>query len=128
MAFANLFHGLPLDEQHVNQAGLIDLLNPYGLLGGVLGLGIGDIALFHALPRIGVGLTMLLTQCLAAPFALILEYEILGLSPNGPQLLSALVILAGVGVAFNLLVALRSALRAPIASRTGSYKTPRLSP
>ena len=43
------------------------------ILGGVLGLGIGDIALFHALPRIGVGLTMLLTQCLAAPFALILE-------------------------------------------------------
>jgi len=35
VAFANLFHGLPLDEQHVNQWGLIDLLNPYGLLGGV---------------------------------------------------------------------------------------------
>jgi len=35
VAFANLFHGLPLDEQHVNQSGLIDLLNPYGLLGGV---------------------------------------------------------------------------------------------
>ena len=44
-------------------------------LGGVLGLGVGDIALFHALPRIGVGLTMLLTQCLAAPFALVLEYS-----------------------------------------------------
>lgn len=35
VAFANLFHGLPLDEQHVNQGGLLDLLNPYGLLGGV---------------------------------------------------------------------------------------------
>jgi cytochrome d ubiquinol oxidase subunit II len=35
VAFANIFHGLPLDEQHVNQGGLIDLLNPYGLLGGV---------------------------------------------------------------------------------------------
>ncbi|MGE4264697.1 MAG: cytochrome d ubiquinol oxidase subunit II [Desulfovibrio sp.] len=35
VAFANLFHGLPLDEQHVNQWGVIDLLNPYGLLGGV---------------------------------------------------------------------------------------------
>ncbi len=35
VAFANLFHGLPLDENHVNQAGLVDLLNPYGLLGGV---------------------------------------------------------------------------------------------
>jgi len=71
------------------------------LLGGALGLGVGDIALFHALPRIGVGLTMLLTQCLAAPIALFLEYEILGLSPNGPQMLSALVILIGVGVALG---------------------------
>ena len=71
------------------------------ILGGVLGLGIGDIALFHALPRIGVGLTMLLTQCLAAPFALILEYEALGHSPNGAQMLAALVILIGVGDALG---------------------------
>ena len=71
------------------------------ILGGVLGLGIGDIALFHALPRIGVGLTMLLTQCLAAPFALILEYQALGHSPNGSQMLAALVILIGVGVALG---------------------------
>lgn len=71
------------------------------ILGGVLGLGVGDIALFHALPRIGVGLTMLLTQCLAAPFALILEYETLGHAPTGTQMLSALVILLGVGVALG---------------------------
>jgi drug/metabolite transporter (DMT)-like permease len=71
------------------------------ILGGVLGLGIGDIALFRALPRIGVGLTMLLTQCLAAPFALILEYEALGHAPNGAQLAAAFVILLGVGVALG---------------------------
>ena len=71
------------------------------ILGGVLGLGIGDIALFHALPRIGVGLTMLLTQCLAAPFALILEYQALGHSPNGAEMLASLVILIGVGVALG---------------------------
>ncbi|MBU1229204.1 MAG: cytochrome d ubiquinol oxidase subunit II [Proteobacteria bacterium] len=35
VAFANLFKGLPLNEQHVNTGGLLDLLNPYGLLGGV---------------------------------------------------------------------------------------------
>lgn len=71
------------------------------VLGGVLGLGIGDIALFHALPRIGVGLTLLLTQCLAAPFALILEHYALGIDPTGPQMLSALVILVGVGIALG---------------------------
>jgi cytochrome d ubiquinol oxidase subunit II len=36
VAFANLFHGLPINEAHVNTGGLFDLLNPYGLLGGVL--------------------------------------------------------------------------------------------
>ena len=71
------------------------------ILGGLLGLGIGDIALFRALPRIGVGLTMLLTQCLAAPFALILEYEALGHAPNGAQMAAAFVILLGVGVALG---------------------------
>ena len=44
---------------------------------------------------------MLLTQCLAAPFALILEYQALGHSPNGAQMLAALVILIGVGVALG---------------------------
>ncbi len=36
VAFANIFRGLPINEQHVNTGGLLDLLNPYGLLGGVL--------------------------------------------------------------------------------------------
>ncbi len=35
VAFANLFHGLPINQAHVNTGGLFDLLNPYGLLGGV---------------------------------------------------------------------------------------------
>lgn len=70
-------------------------------LGGVLGLGVGDIALFHALPRIGVGLTMLLTQCLAAPFALVLEYSALGHAPSGAQMAAALIILAGVALALG---------------------------
>jgi len=36
VAFANIFQGLPLDAQGVNQGTLFDLLNWYGLLGGVL--------------------------------------------------------------------------------------------
>ncbi|PKN09811.1 MAG: cytochrome d ubiquinol oxidase subunit II [Deltaproteobacteria bacterium HGW-Deltaproteobacteria-8] len=36
VAFANIFKGLPINEAHVNTGGLFDLLNPYGLLGGVL--------------------------------------------------------------------------------------------
>jgi len=36
VAFGNIFQGLPLDETGFSQAGLLGLLNPYGLAGGVL--------------------------------------------------------------------------------------------
>jgi cytochrome d ubiquinol oxidase subunit II len=36
VAFANIFKGLPLDENHLFQGNLLTLLNPYGLVGGVL--------------------------------------------------------------------------------------------
>jgi cytochrome d ubiquinol oxidase subunit II len=36
VAFANIFRGLPLDESHLFQGNLLTLLNPYGLVGGIL--------------------------------------------------------------------------------------------
>lgn len=36
VAFANIFMGLPLDENHLFQGNLLTLLNPYGLVGGIL--------------------------------------------------------------------------------------------
>ncbi len=36
VAFANIFKGLPIDGKGVFHGGLLTLLNPYGLLGGVL--------------------------------------------------------------------------------------------
>ncbi len=36
VAFANIFEGLPLDRQGLFHGSIISLLNPYGLLGGVL--------------------------------------------------------------------------------------------
>jgi len=36
VAFANIFEGLPLDSDGLFHGGLFSLLNPYGLLGGVL--------------------------------------------------------------------------------------------
>jgi len=36
VAFANIFKGIPINAEGINQGGLFDLLNPYGLLGGVL--------------------------------------------------------------------------------------------
>jgi len=36
VAFANLFAGIPIDREGIFQGNLFTLLNPYGLLGGVL--------------------------------------------------------------------------------------------
>jgi cytochrome d ubiquinol oxidase subunit II len=36
VAFANIFRGLPIDAQGVHQGSFFGLLNPYGLLGGVV--------------------------------------------------------------------------------------------
>lgn len=36
VAFANVFMGLPIDAEGIFQGGILDLLNPYGLAGGVL--------------------------------------------------------------------------------------------
>jgi len=36
VAFANIFQGIPFDQQHHMQGNLLSLLNPYGILGGIL--------------------------------------------------------------------------------------------
>ena len=74
---------------------------PWLLLGGAIGLGVGDIASFHSLVRIGAGLALLVMQTLAAPFALLLEYLVLGHAPTTAQMAAAAVILAGVALALG---------------------------
>ena len=41
---------------------------------GIMGIGIGDVALFQALPRLGSRLSLLLIQCLTAPFGALIDY------------------------------------------------------
>ena len=36
VAFANIYQGIPIDAEHVYQGNLFTLLNPYGLLGGLV--------------------------------------------------------------------------------------------
>jgi drug/metabolite transporter (DMT)-like permease len=66
---------------------------------GVIGFGLGDLALYQALPRVGPRLTILLVQCLAAPFAATAEWLWLGTTMTLPQILGGIVVLLGVGVA-----------------------------
>ena len=69
------------------------------LVSGVIGFGVGDLALFQALPRLGSRLTMLLVQCFAAPFAALMEWAWLGTHLTMSQAVSSLVILLGVALA-----------------------------
>ncbi|MDQ3622224.1 MAG: DMT family transporter [Verrucomicrobiota bacterium] len=72
---------------------------PWFLFGGVIGFGLGDLALFAALMRIGPRLAVLLTHCLAAPFAALLEWAWLGTRLTPAELWCAVLILAGVAIA-----------------------------
>jgi len=68
-------------------------------LSGCVGFGIGDLALYQALPRIGPRLTSLLVHCLAAPFAAVSEWMWLRTELKAAQIVFGLVILAGVAIA-----------------------------
>ena len=84
---------------HIFGAGLRGVSLPWFFLSGVVGFGLGDMALFGALPRIGPRLAILLTQCLAAPVAALVEWLWLGTTLRPVDLACAGVILAGVAIA-----------------------------
>ncbi len=69
------------------------------MLSGLFGIGLGDSAYFQALPRLGSRRTVLLTQCLTAPFAAGIEWLWLGTKLNPAEILCIAVILAGVAIA-----------------------------
>ncbi|MSU22644.1 MAG: DMT family transporter [Opitutus sp.] len=69
------------------------------LLSGIIGMGLGDLGVYAALPLLGSRLTVLMTQCLAAPIAALGEWLWLGTRLTALQVLWGLVILAGVAVA-----------------------------
>ena len=48
------------------------------LLSGCIGFGLGDAALFQALPRIGSRLSVMLVLCLSAPVAALMEWLWMG--------------------------------------------------
>jgi drug/metabolite transporter (DMT)-like permease len=69
------------------------------ILSGVIGMGLGDLGVYGALPLLGSRLTVLMTQCLAAPLAALGEWLWLGTRLTPTQIVWGLVILAGVAIA-----------------------------
>ncbi|HLX71206.1 MAG TPA: DMT family transporter [Verrucomicrobiae bacterium] len=71
---------------------------PLLFLSGCVGFGMGDLAMFQAYPRIGARRTILLIQCLAAPFGALLEWLWLNRAPTITQAVYGSIILVGVGI------------------------------
>jgi drug/metabolite transporter (DMT)-like permease len=69
------------------------------LVSGLVGLGLGDLGSYAALPLLGSRLTVLMIQCLAAPIAAIGEWWWLGTRLSAEQVLWGAVILFGVAFA-----------------------------
>ncbi len=72
---------------------------PWLFLSGCVGFGVGDLAMFQAYPRLGSRRTMVMIQCLAAPFGGLLEWLWLNHVPTVTQAIYGAIILAGVGIA-----------------------------
>ncbi|HEY5912333.1 MAG TPA: DMT family transporter [Verrucomicrobiae bacterium] len=79
--------------------GLSGAALPLFLASGVAGIGVGDVAFFQGLPRLGPRLSLLLIECLAPPCGALVEWLWLGTTLSAFQVLCGVVILAGVGVA-----------------------------
>src|SRR6185503_3683370 len=71
---------------------------PLFLWSGIAGIGVGDVALFQTLPRLGSRLSLLLIQCLTAPFGALIEWAWLGTELTTRQVLFGMMIILGVGI------------------------------
>jgi drug/metabolite transporter (DMT)-like permease len=72
---------------------------PWFIASGIIGMGLGDLAVFAALPLLGSRITVLMTQCLAAPLAALGEWLWLGTRLTLAQIAWGVLILAGVAIA-----------------------------
>lgn len=68
------------------------------VLGGVVGFGIGGVAMFQSLPRLGSNLSTLIVQCGSAVAAALVEFAWLGTTLSATQVACAALTVAGVAI------------------------------
>lgn len=74
---------------------------PWFIASGIIGMGLGDLGVYAALPLLGSRITVLMTQCLAAPLAALGEWLWLGTPLTPAQIAWGGLILAGVAIALT---------------------------
>ena len=89
-AWANIFGG-----------GFTSEALPIFVVSGLLGIGLGDVAFYSALPLLGSRLALLVLQCLTTLFAVVIEWIWLDTPLTPGELLCGAVILTGVAIALR---------------------------
>lgn len=74
---------------------------PLFFVSGVIGFGLGDVALFKAFRRVGSRVTVMIVHCIAAPLAAAVEWGWLGIGLTGAQVGAAALTLFGVALALS---------------------------
>ena len=69
------------------------------LISGFVGYGLGDVGIYMAFPRIGTRRTALMTQCLAAPFGVLMAWVWHNTHPTLTETVAGVLILGGVAIA-----------------------------
>ncbi len=69
------------------------------VISGIIGFGLGDIALYLALPRLGSRLTLLMNFCTAPMFAAVADFLLVGETIRPLEALAGAVVLSGVALA-----------------------------
>lgn len=86
---------------HVFGQGLQGHALGWFLMSGCIGFGVGDLALFQALPRLGARLSLMMIQCFAAPVGAFVEWLWLGTALTIWQMVCGATILMGVALALK---------------------------
>lgn len=76
-------------------------------LSGAIGVGLGDFAFYHALPKLGPRISSLVGQCLMGVFGVLFDWIFLRTHISALQILLSLITLAGVALALGTMDELR---------------------
>jgi len=90
-------------------------------LSGAVGVGLGDFAIYHALPRLGPRISSLVVQCGMSIFGLLIDWLWLGTHISALQILLTIIALTGVATALGTVEEIREharTLRAGLALAT----------
>lgn len=80
-------------------------------LSGAIGVGLGDFAIYQALPKLGPRISSLVVQCLMAVFGALFDWLWLGTHISNQQILLSIVTLSGVVIALGTMDEIREHAR-----------------